>query len=149
MLLDEKTRSRIQLKIRNGYGQGAGKDYKPWIRVGEFPSNGTSYRIPYYKQGGRSGIPVFPRPRFCDICVKYLQTHRASAFVLNYGQRNKNCYDGIVRRQDTAISEISPLEVVNADTGNELHLIFGTVLPCFPCFLFIVPPLIHSGGTRA
>ncbi|MCB6499925.1 hypothetical protein LI148_05440 [Colidextribacter sp. 210702-DFI.3.9] len=152
MLLDEKTRSRIQLKIRNGCGQGEGKDYKPWIRVGEFSSSGTSYRIPYYKQGGRSGIPVFPRPRFCDICVKYLQTHRASAFVLNYGQRNKNCYDGIVRRQDTAISEISPLEVVNADTGNELHLIFGTVppcFPCFPCFLFIVPPLIHSGGTRA
>lgn len=57
--------------------------------------------------------------------------------MLNYGQRNKDCYDGIVRRQDTAISEISPLEVVNADTGNELHLIFGTVLPCFPCFLFI------------
>lgn len=53
MLLDEKTRSRIQLKIRNGCGQGEGKDYKPWIRVGEFSSSGTSYRIPYYKQGGR------------------------------------------------------------------------------------------------
>ena len=53
MLLDEKTSSRIQLKIRNGYGQGDGKDFKPWIRVGEFSSRGTSYRIPYYKQGGR------------------------------------------------------------------------------------------------
>lgn len=50
MLLDEKTRSRIQLKIRNGCGQGEGKDYKPWIRVGEFSSSGTSYRIPYYNK---------------------------------------------------------------------------------------------------
>ena len=125
---------RMLLRIQEGYGQGEGKDYKPWIRVGEFSSSGTSYRIPYYKQGGRSGIPVFPRPRFCDICVKYLQTHRASAFVLNYGQRNKDCYDGIVRRQDTAISEISPLEVVNADTGNELHLILVQFFLAFRAF---------------
>lgn len=53
MDLDESTKNRIQMKIQEGYGQGSGKDYKPWIRVGEFPSNGTSYRIPYYKQGGR------------------------------------------------------------------------------------------------
>lgn len=53
MDLDESMKNRIQMKIQNGDGQGEGKDYKPWIRVGEFSSRGTSYRIPYYKQGSR------------------------------------------------------------------------------------------------
>ena len=35
--------------IKEGYGQGTGKDYLPWITVHDFPSNGFISRAPGWK----------------------------------------------------------------------------------------------------
>ena len=50
LILDENTKAWIQKKIKEGRGQGTGSAYQPWLRVGDFPSNGTSHRITYFKQ---------------------------------------------------------------------------------------------------
>lgn len=50
LILDEKTKAWIQKQIQSGRGQGTGPSYQPWLRVGEFFSNGTSHRITYFKQ---------------------------------------------------------------------------------------------------
>lgn len=50
LTLDENTKAWIQKKIKEGLGQGSGSAYQPWLRVGDFPSNGTSHRITYFKQ---------------------------------------------------------------------------------------------------
>lgn len=50
LILDEKTKAWIQKQIQSGRGQGTGPSYQPWLRVGEFSSNGTSHRITYFKQ---------------------------------------------------------------------------------------------------
>ncbi len=41
----------LETKIKRGYGQGEGKDYKPFIRANRFPSNGTCSIIPDWKTG--------------------------------------------------------------------------------------------------
>lgn len=40
---------KLNRYIRDGRGQGTGKDYKPWITVHDFPSNGFSSRQPGWK----------------------------------------------------------------------------------------------------
>jgi len=39
------TERKIALRIRDGYGQGSGADYKSWLKVGDFPSLGRCHRI--------------------------------------------------------------------------------------------------------
>ncbi len=39
------TEDRIEKHIRNGYGQGSLKNYKPWIKVNHFSSIGRSHRV--------------------------------------------------------------------------------------------------------
>lgn len=50
LILDENTKNWIQKQIQAGFGQGTGTTYQPWLRVGDFSSNGTSHRITYFKQ---------------------------------------------------------------------------------------------------
>lgn len=38
--------AQIARRVKAGFGQGRGKDYKPWIRVHDFSSRGLSQRIP-------------------------------------------------------------------------------------------------------
>lgn len=45
---DEK---KYQRYIKEGRGQGTGKDYKPWITVHDFPSDGFASRAPSWKTG--------------------------------------------------------------------------------------------------
>ncbi len=39
------TEDSIEKHIRNGYGQGSLKNYKPWIKVNHFSSKGRSHRV--------------------------------------------------------------------------------------------------------
>ena len=39
------TQDQIQSRIKQGFGQGKGQDYKPWLRVQDVPSIGRSHRI--------------------------------------------------------------------------------------------------------
>ncbi|MCX7745576.1 MAG: TnsA endonuclease N-terminal domain-containing protein [Clostridia bacterium] len=41
--------NKLKRYIKEGRGQGIGKDYKPWITVHDFPSNGFSSRQPGWK----------------------------------------------------------------------------------------------------
>lgn len=45
------TPDKIEKLIQQGYGQGEGKDYKPWIQIGDFSSKGRGSRIPGHKTG--------------------------------------------------------------------------------------------------
>lgn len=46
--LDE---AKIQAYIKEGRGQGEGKDYKPWIDIHDFPSQGRVSRCFGWKTG--------------------------------------------------------------------------------------------------
>jgi hypothetical protein len=39
------TEEKIEQMIRDGRGQGEGKDYLPWLQVGDFSSQGRSHRV--------------------------------------------------------------------------------------------------------
>ena len=39
------TQDPVQQRIKQGYGQGQGRDYKPWLRVQDVPSIGRAHRI--------------------------------------------------------------------------------------------------------
>ncbi|MBM5573354.1 TnsA endonuclease N-terminal domain-containing protein [Deefgea sp. CFH1-16] len=41
-----KTQADIDRYIKQGYGQGEGIDYKPWLRVRDVPSKGRSHIVP-------------------------------------------------------------------------------------------------------
>ncbi len=41
-----KTQADIDRYIQQGYGQGEGADYKPWLRVQDVPSHGRSRKVP-------------------------------------------------------------------------------------------------------
>lgn len=45
------TLEKIEKLIVEGYGQGEGKDYKPWIQIGDFSSQGRGARILGHKTG--------------------------------------------------------------------------------------------------
>ena len=45
------TSEKIEKLIQEGYGQGEGKDYKPWIQIGDFSSKGRGSRILGHKTG--------------------------------------------------------------------------------------------------
>lgn len=38
------TEKKIEQMEKEGRGQGTGEDYKPWINIQDFPSNGLSTR---------------------------------------------------------------------------------------------------------
>lgn len=40
-----KTQADIERYIEQGYGQGEGLDYKPWLRVQDVPSRGRSHKV--------------------------------------------------------------------------------------------------------
>ena len=40
-----------EAKLREGYGQGMGPDYKPWLKSGRFSSKGVSSAFPDWKHG--------------------------------------------------------------------------------------------------
>ncbi len=40
-----KTQADIERYIEQGYGQGEGRDYKPWLRVQDVPSRGRSRKV--------------------------------------------------------------------------------------------------------
>ena len=42
---------QIACRIKEGRGQGHGKDYIPWLTVQEVPSSGRSHRIYSHKTG--------------------------------------------------------------------------------------------------
>lgn len=48
--------------IKEGYGQGIGKEYKPWITVHDFPSNGFISRAPGWKSN-----------QVCHFCIKRVE----------------------------------------------------------------------------
>lgn len=39
------TEEKIKKLIRQGRGKGEGKDYLPWLQVGDFSSKGRSHRV--------------------------------------------------------------------------------------------------------
>lgn len=45
------TEKKIEQRQREGYGQGSGADYKPWIEVTDFSSKGRSRRVASAKTG--------------------------------------------------------------------------------------------------
>ncbi len=45
---------KLQRYIKEGRGQGEGKDYKPWITVHDFPSEGITTKLPSPKTGRSS-----------------------------------------------------------------------------------------------
>lgn len=45
------TEEKIKEYIKQGYGQGRGKDYKPWIEIHDFPSKGRVTRSFAWKTG--------------------------------------------------------------------------------------------------
>lgn len=45
------TEPQIQRRIKNGRGQGVGRDYEPWIYVQDVPSEGRSHRVFSQKTG--------------------------------------------------------------------------------------------------
>lgn len=45
------TEEKINRFIKEGRGQGEGKDYKPWLQIGDFSSQGRGHRIFNYKTG--------------------------------------------------------------------------------------------------
>jgi hypothetical protein len=47
----EWTEAKFERYKKEGRGQGTGKDYVPWIKVQDFPSNGRSHRVPGWKTG--------------------------------------------------------------------------------------------------
>ncbi|MGK7930192.1 MAG: TnsA endonuclease N-terminal domain-containing protein, partial [Microcystaceae cyanobacterium] len=47
----EWTQAKFERYKKEGRGQGTGKDYVPWIKIQDFPSNGRSHRIPGWKTG--------------------------------------------------------------------------------------------------
>ncbi len=46
-----KTFSDFERALKNGYGKGEGKHYKPWLRVQDVPSRGNSGKIQGIKSG--------------------------------------------------------------------------------------------------
>ena len=46
-----ETYTDFERSIKNGYGKGEGKNYKPWIRVQDVPSKGNSAKIQGIKSG--------------------------------------------------------------------------------------------------
>jgi len=42
---------RIEHYLKEGRGQGRGKDYKPWLQIQDLPSRGLTTRIKGWKTG--------------------------------------------------------------------------------------------------
>ena len=45
----EWTQAKFERYLKEGRGQGTGKDYVPWLKIQDFPSQGRSHRIPGWK----------------------------------------------------------------------------------------------------
>ncbi len=43
------TQAKFERYLKEGRGQGMGKDYVPWLKIQDFPSQGRSHRIPGWK----------------------------------------------------------------------------------------------------
>ncbi|MDN5645297.1 MAG: heteromeric transposase endonuclease subunit TnsA, partial [Acinetobacter sp.] len=43
------TQEQISKRIKDGRGQGMGKDYQPWLTIQDVPSRGVSHRIYSHK----------------------------------------------------------------------------------------------------
>jgi hypothetical protein len=46
-----KTQNDIDMYVAQGYGQGLGADYRPWLRVQDVPSRGRSRKVHGVKTG--------------------------------------------------------------------------------------------------
>jgi len=53
------TEEKLNEFIKKGRGQGEGAGYLPWIKVGEFASNGRSHRIRSVKTGRMNHFFLF------------------------------------------------------------------------------------------
>ncbi|WP_293070883.1 TnsA endonuclease N-terminal domain-containing protein [Okeania sp. SIO2B3] len=47
----EWTQAKYERYLKEGRGQGKGKNYIPWIKIQDIPSEGRSHRIPGWKTG--------------------------------------------------------------------------------------------------
>ena len=47
----EWTQQKYERYLKEGRGQGTGKDYIPWLKIQDFPSHGRSHRISGWKTG--------------------------------------------------------------------------------------------------
>jgi len=45
----EWTRAKFERYVKEGRGQGRGKNYQPWIKIQDFPSKGRVSRPPGWK----------------------------------------------------------------------------------------------------
>ena len=43
------TKAKFERYLKEGRGQGSGKDYKPWITIQDFPSKGRVSRTPGWR----------------------------------------------------------------------------------------------------
>ena len=108
LILDENTKAWIQKKIKEGRGQGTGSAYQPWLRVGDFPSNGTSHRITYFKQN-----------RVCH----FFSTLEAKAFYLfEWADQVKSSWEVSVSYDPNCLDQIYVhiIETKRAETCNRI-----------------------------
>ena len=78
--------TRTERLIKEGRGQGTGKDYKPWIHVRDFSSQGKVSRI----QGWKSGRAIQ--------CLSSLETALARLLVEERGQQRAQLQLGRAQR---------------------------------------------------
>lgn len=62
-LIDNLSEEEIQARIKDGYGQGYGSDYKPWLTVRNVSSKGRSCRL--YNQRIERPMTVFSKLEEC------------------------------------------------------------------------------------
>lgn len=123
-----KTQNDIDRYVAQGYGQGSGVDYKPWLRVQDVPSRGRSRKVKGLKTGRVHHV-------LSDLEYAYL-------VVLEFSERV------IDIREQFPLLPVSPIQDVATQRGIRYPRYAQTTVPFVMTTDFVVTVRTDDGLAR-
>lgn len=123
-----KTQSDIDRYVAQGYGQGCGADYKPWLRVQDVSSRGRSRKVHGVKTGRVHHV-------LSDLEYAYL-------VVLEFSERVVDI------REQFPLLPLGPIQDVARERGIRYPLYAGTTVPYVMTTDFVVTVKADDGSVR-
>ncbi|NPT62317.1 heteromeric transposase endonuclease subunit TnsA [Paraburkholderia sp. 5N] len=123
-----KTQSDIDRYVAQGYGQGLGADYKPWLRVQDVPSRGRSRKVHGLKTGRVHHV-------LSDLEYAYL-------VVLEFSERVVDI------REQFPLFPLAPIKDVARLRGIRYPLYAQTTVPFVMTTDFVVTVKADDGSVR-
>jgi hypothetical protein len=123
-----RTQQDIERYVAQGFGQGVGVDYKPWLRVQDVPSRGRSRKVHGLKTGRVHHV-------LSDLEPRYLVTLEFSERVVDI-------------REQFPLLPVAPIQDVARQRSIRYPLYAGTTVPFVMTTDFVVTVKEGDGSVR-